>query len=80
MVDDVRDTQTEVAEVFTTPASISENEVQKMDYNMALSKYNEAVREQITTLAEQIDMSELEKVRDYGQNPLKRVFDESAGI
>lgn len=55
---------------------ITETDVVPLNYQNALASYTEAEQQEILTLAERIDVREIENVLNYGSVPLRKTFEQ----
>lgn len=70
----------DVVSGISLPAVNSDTDIEKIAYKEALEQYPEDVKAEIIALADQIDVTQLEKVMSYGEAPLLRSFEEAGAL
>ena len=61
---------------ISVPEPVGAGEVAPLNYEAALASYNEAERQEIIALSDSIDVTEIEKVMNYGSVPLTKTFED----
>lgn len=65
-----------VPEITNVPVPLASNDVIPLKVEAALAKYSEEDQKKIRELADSIDVTQIEKVMNYGATPLKMTFEQ----